>query len=389
MLPFNKITQRNLLIALAGLVVLLLLTRPEKAPELRKASALSVTSAAVQIHDLVPYETVSGRLEPMRKAMLHFELSGQVQERHVEPGHVVEADALLLALVAGDFQDALDSAEARLQLESSNIERDRELLKLAQRNRKLQEAEVARLETLGKDSLISRSRLDEARIKLLQLESEVAELNNSVATEAARLALLQAERNRAARDLSRTRLPAPVAGIVNAVEVQVGDYVTPNAAVLELIDISRLDLYVEVRGELAQALAPGQQVNVQINGHPQEGKIVALQTDPDPVTFTHALRVRLPGGGVRSGMVARVQLPLRPLEQVIAVPVTAVLQDEGHSYVFRVIDAVLARTEVITGRRVNELQVVHSGLEPDEVIVVRDVAALSDGQQVQVPDAEL
>ena len=217
----------------------------------------------------------------------------------------------------------------------------------------------------------------------------MAELNNSVATEPARLALLQAERNRAARDLSRTRLPAPFAGIVNAVEVQVGDYVTPNAAVLELIDISRLDLYVEVRGELAQALAPGQQVNVQVNGHPQEGKIVALQTDPDPVTFTHALRVRLPGGGVRSGMVARVQLPLRPLEQVIAVPVTAVLQDEGHSYVFRVIDAVLARTEVITGRRVNELQVVHSGLEPDEVIVVRDVAALSDGQQVQVPDAEL
>ncbi|MDH3900460.1 MAG: efflux RND transporter periplasmic adaptor subunit [Gammaproteobacteria bacterium] len=384
MLSRKKATQRNLLIVLAGLVVLLLLTRPEKAPELRQAAALHVTAAAVRTHDLVPHETVSGRLEPMRKTLLHFELSGQMRERRVEPGQVVEADALLLALVAGDFQDALDSAEARLQLESGNIERDRELLKLAERNRQLQKNEVNRLETLGKDSLISKSRLDEARIKLLQLESEVTELNNSVDTAAARLGLLQAERNRAARDLLRTRLHAPFAGIVNAVEVQVGDYVTPNEAVLELIDISGLDLYVEVRGELAQALSQGQEVNIQANGHTLAGRIVALQTDPDPVTFTHALRVRLPGARVRSGMVAQVQLPLNPLEQVIAVPVTAVLQDEGRSYVFRVMNDVLQRTEVIAGRRVGDLQVLQSGLGVDDVIVVRDVAALSDGQQVGV-----
>ena len=384
----NKATQRNLLIGLAGLVVLLLLTRPQKAPELGQTTALRVTAAVVQTHDLEPHETVSGRLEPMRRAMLHFELSGQVRERRVEPGQVVEVDAPLLALVAGDFQDALDSAEARLKLEASNIERDRKLLKLAQRNRQLQKSEVTRLEALGKDSLISRSRLDEARIKLLQLESEVAELNNSVATAAVRLGLLQSEHNRAARDLLRTRLQAPFAGIVNAVEVQAGDYVTPNQAVLELIDISRLDLYVEVRGELAQALAQGQEVKVQANGRALAGKIVALQIDPDPLTFTHALRVRLPGDSVRSGMVAQVQLPLHPLQQVIAVPVTAVLQDEGHSYVFRVIDNVLQRTEVIAGRRVGDLQVVHSGLNIDDVIVMRDVAALSDGQQVQLPDEE-
>jgi RND family efflux transporter MFP subunit len=384
----SKAAQRNLLIVLAGVVVLLLLTRPEKVPELGQASAQLVAVTAVQTHDLVPYETVSGRLEPMRKAMLHFELSGQVRARRVEPGQVVETDALLLALDAGDFQDALDSAAARLQLETSNIERDRQLLKLARRNRQLQKDEVDRLETLGKDSLISRSRLDEARIKLLQLESDVAGLHTSVATAAARLALLEAKRNRAARDRLRAELHAPFAGTVNAVEVQVGDYVTPNAAVLELIDTSALDLYVEVRGEIARALAPGQQVSVQVNGYSLEGNIVALQTDPDAVTFTHALRVRLPGASVRSGMVAQVQLPLHPLEQVVAVPVTAVLQDEGHSYVFRVIDAVLARTEVVTGRRVDTLQVVRSGLEPDEVIVVRDVAALSDGQQVQLPAAD-
>jgi RND family efflux transporter MFP subunit len=387
-LSLNKAIQRNLLIALAGLAVLLWLTRPEKAPELGKASALHVSVAAVRKHDLEPFETVSGRLEPMRKAMLHFEISGQMRERSVEPGQVVGAGTLLLALEAGDFQDALDSAEARLELESSSIARDRELLKLAKRNRQLQKNEVNRLETLGRDSLISKSLLDEARIKLLQLDSEVAQLNNSVDTAAARLDLLKAERNRAERNLLRTRLHAPFAGIVNAVEVQVGDYVTPNEAVLELIDISELDLYVEVRGELAQALSQGQEVKVLASEHVLTGRIVALQTDPDPVTFTHALRVRLPGGSVRSGMVAQVQLPLKPLEQVIAVPVTAVLQDEGRSYVFRVMDAVLQRTEVNVGRRVGDLLVLQDALNVDDLIVVRDVAALSDGQHVLLPDKE-
>lgn len=386
MLFENKTLQRSLLLALAGLVILLLLTRPQPASVLQTQTVLPVRTTTVTTHELQPVETVSGTLEPMRKAQLHFELSGQVRERHVEPGQAVAAGAALLALDAGDYQDALDSAESRLQLEVRSIARDRELLELAQRNRTLQEGEVKRLEQLGKDSLVSRSRLDEARGKLLGLESEVARLRTSVATADARLALLRAERNRAARDLVRTRLDAPFAGIVNAVSAQVGDYVTPSEAVVELVDVSALDLYVEVRGELARALSQGQQVRVTVDGRQHAGRIVGLQIDPDQVTFTHALRVRLTGEGLRPGMVARAELPLDRLAGVLAVPVTAVLQDEGRSYVFRVREGALQRVAVATGRRVGDLRVVQEGLQAGDVIVTRDVAALSDGQQVQAPD---
>jgi RND family efflux transporter MFP subunit len=365
-----------------------LLTRPDESPDLDETVPLRVVVARVEAHDLVPYESVSGRLEPKRRASLHFEVSGQIRSRAVEPGQVVAADSLLLSLAEGDFRDALASAEARLQLEGSHIERDRELLKLAQRNRALQQDEVTRLETLNKDSLISRSLLDAARIKLVQLDSEVAQLRNNVATAEARLGLLEAERNQAARNLQRTRLLAPFPGYVNAVHVQVGDYVTPSQAALEIIDTTQLDLYVEVRGELARALSQGQQVAVTADDHRLQGTVVALQVDPDPETFTHALRIRLPGNAVRSGMVARARLPLRPLRGVTAVPVTALLQDEGRAYVFRVADDRLARIEVVPGRRVGDLQVVNSTLQAGDRVVVRDVAALSDGQQVRLQIAE-
>jgi RND family efflux transporter MFP subunit len=319
---------------------------------------------------------------------MHFELSGQVYSGPVEPGQAVRQGELLLSLASGDYEDALDEAEARLVQESRDVQRDRELLTLSRRNHTLQKNDVERLEKLGADSLVSQSRLDEARIKLLQLESEVAQLKSRVDSAEARLALKQAARNRAARNLARTQLLAPFAGSVNAVNVQVGDYVTPGEMITELIDASLLDLYVEVRGDVAQSLQPGQEVDVVVDAVTLPGKVIALQIDPDPVTFTHALRVRVAGAGVRPGQVAQARLPLRGLHGVTAVPNTAVLFDEGRTYIFRLDGDRLVLVEVSLGERVGELLAVRQGIDASDRIVTHDVSALSHGQQVRAIAAE-
>jgi RND family efflux transporter MFP subunit len=377
-------TQIAILLALGGLVVLLLLTAPDKDPELQQAVVPGVRVAAVGLHELVPAEVVRGRLDPARRTEMHFELSGQVHARPVEPGQPVQQDELLLSLASGDYEDALAEAEARLAQESRDIERDRELLTLSKRNHALQKNDLDRLNKLGADSLVSQSLLDEARIKLLQLQAEVARLKSSVASAESRLALKQAERNRAARNLARTQLLAPFAGSINAVEAQVGDYVTPGEVIVELIDISSLDLYVEVRGNVAQSLQQGDTVDVVVDGLALPGKVVALQIDPDPVTFTHALRVRVAGAAVRPGQVAQVRLPLRKLSKVTAVPVTAVLHDEGQTFVFRLDGDRLVMAAVVLGERVGELQVVQRGIDASDRIVTHNVSALSDGQQVRM-----
>ena len=388
MLSIKSPTRIYVLLALAGAVLLLLLTAPDKAPELQQLVVPAVKVAPVGLHDLVPTEIVSGRLEPARRAEMHFELSGQVYSRLVEPGQAVRQGELLLSLAAGDYEDALDEVEARLVQESRDIQRDRELLTLSRRNSVLQKNDVKRLEKLGADSLVSQSRLDEARIKLLQLESELAQLKSRVDSAAARLALKQAARNRAARNLARTQLLAPFAGSVNAVNVQVGDYVTPNKMVTELIDPSSLDLYVEVRGDVAQSLQQQQEVDVVIDAVTLPGKVIALQIDPDPVTFTHALRVRVAGAGVRPGQVAQAHLPLRGLNRVTAVPNTAVLYDEGRTYIFRLDGDRLVQVEVSLGERVGELLAVQQGIDASDRIVTHDVSALSHGQQVRAIAAD-
>ena len=383
MLSIRSPIRVYVLLALAGAVLLLLVTAPDKAPELQQLVVPTVRVAPVGLHDLVPTEIVSGRLEPARRAEIHFELSGQVSSRPVEPGQAVGQGESLLSLASGDYEDALAEAEARLLQETRDIQRDRELLTLSRRNHALQKSEVDRLDKLGVDSLVSQSRLDEGRIKLLQLESEVAQLRSRVDSAEARLALKQAVRNRAGRNLERTQLLAPFAGNVNSVNVQVGDYVTPGEMAVELIDASSLDLYVEVRGTVAQSLQQGQAVNVVIDAVTLPGEVIALQIDPDPVTFTHALRVRVTGAGIRPGQVAQAHVPRRALHGVTAVPNTAVLFDEGRTYVFRLDGDRLALVEVALGERVGELLSVRQGIDASDRIVTHDVSSLSHGQQVR------
>lgn len=384
MLAIRNHVQLYLLLGLLVAGAVLLWTAPDPEPELQAANVPRVFVARVELHDLVPSETVSGRLDPARKAALHFELSGQVEQRAVEPGQSVAAGDLLLALSAGDYADALAEAEAQYDQEARNISRDRELLKLARRNYELQKNDLARLEQLGAESLVSKSHLDEVRIQLIKLESEVAQLKASTGSADARLALKAAARNRAARNLERTRLQAPFAGTVNSVHVQSGDYVTPSQTVVELVDAATLDLYVEVRGNVLQSLTQGQSVTVSVNGLDLPGEVIALQLDPDPVTFTHALRVRLAGNQARPGQVAQVRLPLQARTGVTAIPSTAVLFEEGNTFIYRVLDGTLEQVAVSLGERVDDLQIVLSGIQPDDLIVTRDVAALSDGQTVMV-----
>ena len=366
------------------IIVLLLATRPDKTSESEPLAAVLVQSLLVESVDLQPEAEITGRLQPANRALLRFELSGQLAKRHVEPGQAVEKSAKLLSMNDGDARDALAEAQAKLDMEQAAIKRDRHLLKISRKDKKLQSNEVARLEKLGAGSLVSASRLDQARQRLLQLESAEAQLQYSVETATARLKSNNAALDRAQRNLERTALLAPFAGTVNTVEIEPGDYVTPAKMALELVDLTQMDFYAEVSGATAVALHLQQAVTIMVNGHSIEGKIVALRSDPDPSTFTHALRIRLPGEGLLPGGLASTRLPLFRLDSVLAVPIASVLQEEGRVYIFVIRDGQLERREVTSGLRHRDQLVITRGLSEGETIVASDVATLSHAQSVRV-----
>jgi len=214
-----------LLLVVVSIAFLLILNKPIKQLPLQRIPPLRVAVSTAQTTDVRPRVSVTGYLRPARKASLHFELAGQLQLRYVEAGKRVAKGELLLQLEDGDYVDAVAEARVRLQQERIAIDRDRRLLSYLQDNRKLQQQEVARLQRLGKKSLASQSKYGETRQRLLQLQADEEKLQYSIKTAAERRQLRQVALRRAQRQLKRTRLLAPFDGVINAVAVQVGDYV--------------------------------------------------------------------------------------------------------------------------------------------------------------------
>ncbi len=371
-----------LILCVISVIAALLITTPQKKPDLREIAATQVTLHAIEQRAIQPTEQVSGHLQPVRSSALNFELSGQVLVRHVEPGNRVNEGDILITLQRGDQQDALAEAQAQLAQEQKAIERDRRVLKLVSENRELQAREVARLDQLGQKSLASRSIRDSASQLLLQQQREEEQLKYSVETAKARLALKRAALRRAERNVARTALSAPYAGVVNAVHVEAGDYVAPNQVALELLQLDQLDLNLDVNGTTAAMLHLQQQVRVDVAGEQRTGTIVALQTSPDTETFTHAVRIRLDGNGLQSGSQATASLKLKALPQALVVPVSAILHHNDESYIFIATAGKLRRVAVTLIVRQGQQQVVSGEIHAGEMVVARDVAFLTDGQSV-------
>ena len=384
----NTSTSRQLvasLIAIATAVVLVVaLVWTKKGPEakLEELPPLKVVLLEVQRQDLSPTESLTGRLQPVRTAQLKFEVQGRVKERLVEPGVFVEQGNELIKLDAQDLQDQFIQSQSQYDIEQAGIRRDQRMLKLAKQNLELQKAEVQRYEQLNSDSLISASQLDAARQQMLTLDSQVSDLQYKVTTSKARVALKESERDLTQRNLERATLAAPFSGYVNEVNVEVGDYVTATQIVAIVVDTSSLDLQLDVRGEVVAALKLNQEINVLVGSNTIPGKLIALQPDPNISTNTHAIRIRLPGDQVQSGMLASADVPLSQQVDVLTVPVSAVSTNAGESFVYSYQDGVLDKLPVVVSNRVGSKYIIASGVEAGVQIVARDVAGLKDGQRV-------
>jgi RND family efflux transporter MFP subunit len=367
----------------AGLLVgALFWTKKGPEAKLEELPPLKVVLLEVQRQNLLPTESLTGRLQPVKTAQLKFEVQGRVKERLVEPGMYVEQGQELLKLDAQDLRDQFTQFQSQYEIELAGIHRDQRMLKLAKQNLELQKSEVKRYEKLNNDSLISASQLDAARQQMLSLDSQVSDLQYKVTTSKARLSLKASERDLAQRNLQRAALTAPFAGYVNEINAEVGDFVSASQVVMKIVDTSSLDLQLDVRGEVLAALKLNQEIDVLVGTKSIAGKLIALQPDPNMSTNTHEIRIRLAGEKVQSGMLASANVPLAQELNVVTVPVSSVATNAGESFVYVYQDGVLHKIPVVVSNRVGAKYIISSGVESGVQIVARDVAGLKDGQRV-------
>ncbi len=361
----------------------IVLTAPQEVLVRKEAPAVHVLTTIVSQQDMQPLILLKGQFKPAQRAWLRFEISGPVIERLAEPGQSVQDGDLLLRIKEGDLRDTLAQTQAELKAEQSAVRRDQQLHKLLGQQESLAQQEVERLKQLQQDALASTSNYEQAQRDLLQLQIEQERLAHGVRTTASRLAMLQSKRDQAERNWQRSRLLAPFPGVINQVTVEVGDYANPSMNAVELVNIDELDLHLNVPGSIAVELQRGHKVDLQADGGRHVGRVVAIESSPDRHTHTHALRIRVTANqALYPGQIAEALLPGRMLHSVAVTPATAVLREEGGSYVFRIMENLSLRQLPVRILWQQDGLTALEGIKPGVRIVADNVSDLSSSQTV-------
>jgi membrane fusion protein (multidrug efflux system) len=236
----------------------------------------------------------------------------------------------------------------------------------------------------------AKSRLDRARqlrgsgnvteARLDELEAALRGAEARVRSAEARVRSLDAR-------LDDVRLTAPFDGRVGIRQVSPGALVQPGTPITTLDDISKIKFDFSVPETVLEQLRPGLAVVARSAAFPNrvfEGVVSIVDTRVDPIT--RAVRVNAlfenPDEALRPGMFLNVEMALSRRDNAVIVPEEAIIPEGLKQFVFVVVENRALRREVRIGTRLPGEVEIRDGLKAGEIVVVRGVQRVRDGQQV-------
>jgi RND family efflux transporter MFP subunit len=207
-------------------------------------------------------------------------------------------------------------------------------------------------------------------------------------TDAANVKVVAAQLAEAQARLGRTRIVAPVDGIVLTRKAEVGQIANPGGDALFRVESGG---EVEMRGQIAEQdlarVKTGQAATVYLTGldRPFTGTVRLLGAIIDPATRLGDIRITLqPDPALRPGAFARAVVAIERSQRPV-LPQTAVMADANGSYVLVVnsADRVERRAVVVSGTTETGV-IVAAGLTGSERVVATAGGFLRDGETVKV-----
>ncbi len=336
-----------------------------------------------------------------------YTVSAPLAGRWLRPS-LREGDALQAGAVLGWMQAApsgLTDARSRAQLAARAAAAAAGVQAAQARERGAQTAlaearlAVQRNDQLAAQGFVADSQRDSARLALQRAEQQ--QLSSAAELSVARQELAQA---RAALDLAgaensaeRLALKAPIAGQVLRIHQASEAVLGLGTPLLELGDVSRLEVVAELLSSDALQLRPGQPVRIERWGGPGTLAGQVLRVEPGAFTKVSALgveeqRVRVVVGftgtpeqraGLGDGYRVVLTLVTRSAEQALLVPVSAVFPwpggKAGQHGVYTLSGGRARLVQVQLEARNASQAWLRSGLKPGDPVVVYPPLTLADG----------
>lgn len=307
------------------------------------SSALTVPCVAAESRHVEDTREVTGVVDtpPDRRAMVAAEIAGRVRSIAVREGDVVVAGQLLAEVDPGAATDASSVSRAHVVEITFAVDQAR--------------ATRDRAQQLVSRGIAARHELDDA-------SSRFAELG-------ATLAAARATAHEASRVVGRTRVLAPLDGVVVRVMRHPGETVdgTPNTPLLEIADTRTLEVALSMAARDLLALRVGQLAHVAVDGldAPLEAAVVRVSPALDPVSGIGAARLALPARepALPLGLAAHASIVVGAHDAIV-VPSAAIRGRRDGANEVLVCDHGAARAqEVTTGAHLGDVTEVRAGLQ--------------------------
>lgn len=142
---------------------------------------------------------------------------------------------------------------------------------------------------------------------------------------------------------------APIAGIIDARNINLGQAVEPNTVLFHISNRDKLLVVAQVYEEDLGKVKVGQEVNVHVLSYPKQtfpGQVTLIEPNLDPLTRTVNVRITLDNkeGLLKPGMFVRANVILTHNKAALTVPNAALLQADNQQFVFVQNGCVFRRT---------------------------------------------
>jgi RND family efflux transporter MFP subunit len=281
-----------------------------------------VRASTVELTRTLP---VSGPIKAVSSAFVKARVAGELQGLTVREGDMVKAGQVLARVDSTEYQAR--TRQAQQQAESAKAQVD-----IARRsfenNRKL---------------------VEQGFISQTALESSSASLAAAEASYRAAMAGVDV----ASKSLEDTVLRAPISGQVAQRLTQPGERVAIDGRVLEIVDLSRLEVEANIAAADSLGVKPGQSAKLVVEGSAQSLQARVARINPSAVAGSRSVLVYLSldkPEGLRQGLFAQGALAVG-VSRTLALPVSAIRTDKPQPYVQWVQDNKVAHQTVELGER--------------------------------------
>jgi membrane fusion protein, multidrug efflux system len=291
---------------------------------------------------------------------------------------------------------------------STNLEAESQVQVFSQAARLVTELKVEEGDQVRKGQVLLRLQDEEQKSELARIESQLAKARREyqrqqnlfakelVSEQAMNDSTYQVEQlelalDDARRSLGYTEVKAPIAGTITARYVNLGDHITINQHLFDLVDFDTIVARVYVPEKELSSLRVGQTARLfsaSIGGEQRNGQVIRIAPIVDPTSGTVKVTVGIPGQqGLLPGIYVEVELVTDTREDALLVPKRAVVYDQNEAFLYRLKDDSTVerlRLEVLLEDRENVMPSAASELAVGDRIVVAGQAGLKDGAKVRL-----